>query len=94
MLPRQHSSVPILNIAVLFGVIISSLVRDYFGAVIFFNGGFMTEQNNRVLARRGARGLTAAEVAEVGGGFGTPGIIHTDLITNFGKDFQEDQIQG
>lgn len=54
----------------------------------------MTEQNNRVLARRGARGLTAAEVEKVGGGFATPGTIDTDLVTNWGRDFSPDQISG
>ena len=50
----------------------------------------MTEQNNRVLARAGARTLTQAEMAEVGGGFSTS-IIITDILTNFGKDFSVDQ---
>lgn len=54
----------------------------------------MTEQNNRVLAHRGARSLTAAEAAKVGGGFATPGHIDTDLLTNFGRDFEPDQIPG
>jgi len=51
----------------------------------------MTEQKERVLARTGARTLTQAEMAEVGGGFSTP-IITTDLVTNFGTDFSVDQI--
>ncbi|HZS29029.1 MAG TPA: hypothetical protein VFB76_17515 [Candidatus Angelobacter sp.] len=52
----------------------------------------MTEQNNRVLARTGARNLTQAELAEVGcGSFSTPGII-TELVTNFGKDFSIDHV--
>jgi hypothetical protein len=51
----------------------------------------MTEPNNRVLARMGARTLTQAELAEVGAGFATP-IIITDLITDFGKDFSVDHL--
>lgn len=51
----------------------------------------MTEQRDRVLARVGARTLTQAELAEVGGGFSTP-IITTDLVTNFGTDFSVDQL--
>ena len=52
----------------------------------------MTEQNNRVLARAGARTLTQAEMSEVSGGFSTSMII-TDVITNFGKDFSVDHIE-
>jgi hypothetical protein len=52
----------------------------------------MTEQNSRVLARTGARILTQAEMAEVGGGFSTSVII-TDVLTNFGKDFSVDHIE-
>jgi|SwirhisoilCB2_FD_contig_31_22914237_length_488_multi_8_in_0_out_0_1 hypothetical protein len=52
---------------------------------------FMTEPNNRVLARTGARILTQEEMAQVAGGFSTP-IITTDLVTNFGTDFSVDQI--
>lgn len=52
----------------------------------------MTEQNNRVLARMGARILTQAEMAEVGGGFSTSVII-TDVLTDFGKDFSVDHIE-
>jgi len=51
----------------------------------------MTEQN-RVLARTGARTLTQAEMAEVGGGFSTSVII-TDVLTNFGSDFSVDHIE-
>lgn len=51
----------------------------------------MTEQEDRVLARMGARTLTQAEMAEVSCGFSTP-IITTDLVTNFGTDFSVDQI--
>lgn len=54
----------------------------------------MTEPNNRVLARTGARNLTAAELPKVGGGFATPGIIFTELVTNFGGDISPDQISG
>lgn len=52
----------------------------------------MTEPNNRVLVRTGARNLTEAEVAEVGGAFSTSMII-TDLLTNFGKDFSVDHLE-
>ena len=52
----------------------------------------MTEQNNRVLARAGARTLTQAEMAEVSCGFSTS-IIITDVLTNFGKDFSVDHIE-
>lgn len=52
----------------------------------------MTEPNNRVLARTGARILTQSELAEVGGAFSTSMII-TDLVTNFGKDFTVDHIE-
>jgi hypothetical protein len=52
----------------------------------------MTEPNNRVLVRMGARTLTEAEMAEVGGGFSTSVII-TDVLTNFGKDFSVDHIE-
>jgi hypothetical protein len=52
----------------------------------------MTEQNNRVLARTGARTLTQAEMAEVSCGFSTPTII-TDVLTDFGKDFSVDHIE-
>jgi hypothetical protein len=54
----------------------------------------MPEQNNRVLARKGARNLTADEMKKVGGGFATPGTIDTDLVTNWGTDFSPDQISG
>ncbi len=50
----------------------------------------MTEQNNRVLARTGARTLTQAEIAEVAGGGTTP-ILFTETLTNNGKDFVPDQ---
>jgi hypothetical protein len=53
---------------------------------------FMTEPNNRVLARTGARILTQAEMAQVSGGFSTSMII-TDLVTNFGQDFSVDHIE-
>ena len=52
----------------------------------------MTEPNNRVLTRTGARILTEAEMAKIGGAFSTGGII-TDLITNFGKDFSVDHLE-
>ncbi len=51
----------------------------------------MTEQNNRVLARTGARTLTQAEMAEVSGGFSTSVII-TDVLTDFGRDFSVDHL--
>lgn len=49
------------------------------------NGEFMTEQNNRVLARKGARNLTPADIEAVGAGFSTP-ILFTETLTNGGKD--------
>jgi hypothetical protein len=52
----------------------------------------MSELNNRVLLRMGARTLTQAEMAEVGGGFSTSVII-TDVVTNFGQDFSVDRIE-
>jgi hypothetical protein len=52
----------------------------------------MTEQKDRVLARTGARILTQAEMAEVGGAFSTSVII-TDVLTNFGQDFTVDHIE-
>ena len=51
----------------------------------------MTKPNNRVLGRTGARTLTEAETGEVGGHSSGP--IITDLVTNFGKDFQTDHIE-
>jgi hypothetical protein len=44
----------------------------------------MTEQNNRVLARKGARSLTLAEIDQVSGNFGGVGtpILLTERITN------------
>lgn len=53
----------------------------------------MTEQKNRVLARKGARNLTSAELEQVGAGFGTP-ILMTDTLTFFpprGTDHQFDE---
>ncbi|HEY7401925.1 MAG TPA: hypothetical protein VIB39_00255 [Candidatus Angelobacter sp.] len=50
----------------------------------------MTEQNNRVLARKGARTLTQAEMAEVGCGYSTP-ILFTETLTNLGRDHFPDQ---
>lgn len=44
----------------------------------------MTEKNNRVLVRRGARTLTQAEMTEVRGGYSTP-ILFTEQLTNLGK---------
>lgn len=43
----------------------------------------MTEQNNRVLARTGARILTQTEMGEVGCGYSTP-ILFTEQLTNLG----------
>ncbi|HEY2390323.1 MAG TPA: hypothetical protein VGK22_04050 [Candidatus Angelobacter sp.] len=50
----------------------------------------MTEKNNRVLARVGARNLTEAEVAQVSGSFSTP-ILFTEQMTNLGRDHFPDQ---
>jgi len=52
----------------------------------------MTEPNNRVLTRTGARIVTEAEMAQIGGAFSTSMII-TDLITNFGQDFSVDHLE-
>jgi hypothetical protein len=52
----------------------------------------MTEPNNRVLTRTGARTLTEAEMAKIGGAFSSS-IIITDVVTNFGKDFSVDHIE-
>lgn len=51
----------------------------------------MTEPNNRVLGRMGARTLTEAEIGEVGGSASGP--IITDLVTNFGRDFTTDHLE-
>ena len=51
---------------------------------------FMTEQNNRVLARVGSRNLTEEEVAQISGSFGTP-ILFTEQMTNLGRDLEPDQ---
>lgn len=50
----------------------------------------MTEQNNRVLVRAGARTLTQAELAEVSCGFSTP-ILFTETLTNLGRDHVPDE---
>lgn len=50
----------------------------------------MTEQNNRVLARVGARNLTQTELAEVVGGYSTP-ILFTETLTNLGRDHAPDE---
>lgn len=52
----------------------------------------MSEPNNRVLTRRGARILTEAEMAKIGGAFSSSVII-TDVVTNFGRDFSVDHIE-
>jgi hypothetical protein len=52
----------------------------------------MTEPNNRVLTRTGARILTEEEMAKIGGAFSTS-IIITDVATNFGQDFSVDHIE-
>jgi hypothetical protein len=51
----------------------------------------MTEQNNRILARIGARTLTEAEIAEVKCGFATP-ILFTEQLTNLGRDRVPDEV--
>jgi hypothetical protein len=51
----------------------------------------MTQPNNRILGRRGARTLTEAEVGEVGGT--KTGFIITDVLTNWGKDFTVDHLE-
>lgn len=50
----------------------------------------MTKPNNRVFGRMGARTLTEAEMGEVG--CARTGIIITDVLTQFGKDFTVDHI--
>jgi hypothetical protein len=63
-----------------------------FGAVESFRKvNVMTEPNNRVFGRRGARALTEAEIGEVGGLASGP--IITDVLTMFGRDFQHDVIE-
>ncbi len=52
----------------------------------------MTEPNNRVLTRTGARILTEDEMANINGAFSSS-IIITDVLTNFGKDFSVDHIE-
>jgi hypothetical protein len=55
----------------------------------------MAEQNKRVLARKGARSLTPAELDQVNGTFGTP-ILLTDKLTGpFNGKFDQsfDQMQ-
>jgi hypothetical protein len=56
----------------------------------FERWNFMTEQNNRVLARRGSRNLTEEEVSQVSGNYGTP-ILFTEQLTNLGRDHVPDQ---
>jgi hypothetical protein len=51
----------------------------------------MTEQNNRVFARIGARSLTDAEMAEVRSGFSSP-VLFTQQLTNLGKDHFPDEV--
>jgi len=43
----------------------------------------MAEQNNRVLARKGARSLTSAEIDQVSGSLGTPILLTERLTTQF-----------
>ena len=57
---------------------------------LFRKADLMTEQNNRVLARMGARTLTQAELAEVVGGGTTP-ILFTETLTNLGRDHFPDE---
>jgi hypothetical protein len=65
----------------------------YFGRLNpFERRNFMTEPNNRVLTRTGARILTEAEMAKITGAFSSSVII-TDILTNFGKDFSVDHIE-
>ncbi|HEY1938552.1 MAG TPA: hypothetical protein VGJ33_11510 [Candidatus Angelobacter sp.] len=52
----------------------------------------MSEPNNRVLTRRGARIVTEAEMAKIGGAFSSSVII-TDVVTDFGRDFSVDHIE-
>jgi hypothetical protein len=50
----------------------------------------MTEQNNRVLARRGSRNLTEEELSQISGSYSTP-ILFTEQMTNLGRDHVPDQ---
>lgn len=51
----------------------------------------MTEPNNRVLGRVGARALAECEIEKVGGCESGP--IITELVTNFGRDFSTDHLE-
>lgn len=51
----------------------------------------MTEPNNRVLGRMGARALTQAEIGVVAGCKSGP--IITTLVTNWGSDISSDHIE-
>ncbi|HEV3039739.1 MAG TPA: hypothetical protein VHA33_18365 [Candidatus Angelobacter sp.] len=55
----------------------------------------MTDQKNRVLARKGARNLTLAEIDQVSGTFGTPVLLTERLTTPFpGRiDREFDEVQ-
>jgi hypothetical protein len=53
----------------------------------------MAQEKNRVLARKGARCVTPAELDQVGA-FGTNFIIITHQATNMGKDSTVDEITG
>ena len=59
---------------------------------LFERRNLMTEPDNRVLIRTGARILTEAEMAKIGGAFSTSVII-TDVATNFGQDFSVDHLE-
>jgi hypothetical protein len=58
-------------------------------------GTLMTDQKNRVLARKGARNLTLAEIDQVSGTFGTPVLLTERLTTPFpGRiDREFDEVQ-
>jgi hypothetical protein len=89
---REYFERFLLTLQRLIRTIISPARAIWSGSMFSERWNFMTEPNNRVLARTGARILTQAEMAQVSGGFSTSMII-TDLVTNFGQDFSVDHIE-
>jgi hypothetical protein len=89
---REYFERLLLTLQRLIRTIILPARAIWSGSMFSERWNFMTEPNNRVLARTGARILTQAEMAQVSGGFSTSMII-TDLVTNFGQDFSVDHIE-
>ena len=89
---REYLELPLLTLQRMFGAIISRAWVIGKRLNFFERRNFMTELNNRVLTRTGARILTEAEMARIGGAFSTSVII-TDVLTNFGKDFSVDHLE-